>query len=548
MNPEKSHIPGPIREDMERNRIDIDLSLRILDRWNRGGHRDQGPVRVRDIPSLDGRRVLDFTGEGPFTVPLREARDNLAGLIPGLDAAAFGEPDGRGSLVFSRAALEKLGVLLYPLLSYGILNGGSATSYADGKINRAFSGELFSLMEPVFRISAELCRDRPKGITPAYVNPDGSPGFSFIELKMRALLLGVLRRRRAAAAAFPPGRAGPGAAVPGADLPDAPPPLAPMFQMTSVFTDPEVSRALLSYGDSPALRTLIERTGIDITRVETGVQPLISAFTHSSQGERKSLFTEAGGIPGRTLGLPGGHGQNFLVLKDVYRRLRESGKRFAYLGNVDNLGYTPDPAGLALLALSGRKAAFEFSFKTAVDRKGGILVVDGDGRLNCADIGPAISPGEVARWEGEGRPILFNVATGLFDLEHLTRNIDGIIAGLPVRWSDQDKDAGRYSQAEQVTWEVLGLLDDALILGVEKSRRFLAAKLLLENFLTCGLYADDPAFPSDPNPERDLKKLAATLRSGFAWNMENNYGMRLGASRWEPVELRSPAGLWGDPL
>ena len=44
--------------------------------------------------------------------------------------------------------------------------------------------------------------------------------------------------------AFPPGRAGPGAAVPGADLPDAPPPLAPMFQMTSVFTDPEVSRAL----------------------------------------------------------------------------------------------------------------------------------------------------------------------------------------------------------------------------------------------------------------------------------------------------------------
>lgn len=521
MKLQKNHIPDSIREDMTQKHIDIDLSLRLLNQWNQGAYRDQGPIRVRDIPGLDGRRILDFTGPGPFAVPQKTARENIRRLLPDLDLATYGESGPGGDLVFSRQQLKELGVRLYPLLSYGILNGGSATSYADEKRNRAFSQELFSLMEPVFRDSARLCQNKPKGISPAYVNPDGSPGYSFIELKMRALLLEALRLQREMG----------GSAVEG------PQPLTPLFQMTSVFTDQEVSRAYRLYRESPILKPLIEKTGIDITQVETGIQPLISAFSHSEAGDTKTIFTDAGGSPGRTLGIPGGHGQNFLVLRDVYRRLREGGKRFAYLGNVDNLGYTPDPAALALLALTGRKAAFEFSFKTAVDLKGGILVEDDQGRLNCADIGPAVSDQEVARVEGEGRPILFNVATGLFDLDYLVDNIDPIIQGLPVRWSDQDKDAGRYSQAEQVTWEVLGLLDDALILGVEKSRRFLAAKLLLENFLTCGLYADDPTFPSDPRPERNLKALSEDLRAGFAWNMENSYGMTLRGSRWEPQDI-----------
>ena len=37
---------------------------------------------------------------------------------------------------------------------------------------------------------------------------------------------------------------------------------------------------------------------------------------------------------------------------------------------------------------------------------------------------------------------------------------------LPVRFSDQDKDAGRYSQAEQVTWEIIGMLEDFISLAL----------------------------------------------------------------------------------
>jgi UDP-N-acetylglucosamine pyrophosphorylase len=299
--------------------------------------------------------------------------------------------------------------------------------------------------------------------------------------------------------------------------------------MTSVFTDAAIAEALRSYRESPLLAGLIAETGIDITRLETAAQPLIAAFTHSAAGERKEIFTRAWGKENSVLGLPGGHGQNFLILKNIYRRLRESGKRFVYLGNVDNLGFTPDPAGIALLALSGSPAGFDFAFKTAVDTKGGVLVRDAGGGLTCADIGPAISPGDVAAAEKSGTPILFNAATGLFDLDYLAAHINDIADGIPLRWSDQDKDAGRYSQAEQVTWEVIGLLENPLIFGIDKFRRFLAAKLLLESLMTSGLGLERGDFPEE------LRALALSLHKGFVWNMENSFGMKSEGGRWIPA-------------
>ena len=517
----RSALSPRVIESLERNNADIELTLKILNAWNDGKYRDIRPVEAREIPPPDGKTILDMERLEDYTVPEEQARISFRRLLPELDPASFGIPDGNGGLRFSRNILEELGVLLYPYLSYGVLNGGSATSYVDTKKNRDFDDKLFSILEPDFQKASLLAGGRPKGLTPAYNNPDGSPGYSFLELKMRSLLLGVLRYRRAASKipVLAHGRTAP---------------LAPMFQMTSVFTDREVADAFGEYRESPLLRDLIAETGIDITQVETGVQPLIAAFTHSSEGETKNIFTRSGGTEDEILSLPGGHGQNFLVLKDVYRHLYESGKRFVYLGNVDNIGFTPDPVGLAILALSGRQAGFDFSFRTAVDVKGGILVVDRNGRLNCADIGPAISPEEVRSAEASGKPILFNVATGLFDLDYLAGNIDAVIDGLPMRWSDQDKDAGRYSQAEQVTWEVLGLLDDILVFGVNKYRRFLAAKLLLENLMTSGIGFDDPDFPADPAPGKNLKELAEKLHEGFVWNMKHSYGMTLSGGRWIP--------------
>ena len=148
-----------------------------------------------------------------------------------------------------------------------------------------------------------------------------------------------------------------------------------------------------------------------------------------------------------------------------------------------------------------------------------------------ADIGPAIPFAEVERLESEGFPILFNCATGLFDLDWLVPRIEGLGRELPVRFTDQDKDAGRYSQAEQVTWEVAGLLPSFLSFAVDKYDRFIAAKLLVETLLTSGAA-----------PETALSaQLAATsrrLREGLVAKLSGPCALVLDGRRWVPREIR----------
>jgi UTP--glucose-1-phosphate uridylyltransferase len=277
------------------------------------------------------------------------------------------------------------------------------------------------------------------------------------------------------------------------------------------------------------LRDLIWETGIDITEAIGAPQPMIAAYTHSDQGRPKGIFDRARGGENSPLGLPGGHGQNFSILKETYQQLHQSGKRFFYLGNVDNLGFTVSPVGLALVALSGCQAGFDFSFRTSVDIKGGILVRDQDGKLNCGDIGPAIGQDDVFDAERKGKKILFNCATGLFSLDYLLANLDDIVERLPMRFSDQDKDAGRYSQAEQVTWEIIGMLDDFLIFGIDKYERFIAAKMLMENLFSSGIRLEEiqRVEPAAPKLHEGLKRL-----------LTGRYALELKNGRWIPGESR----------
>lgn len=516
---DRTSIGEEIRRDMEGKQIDVDRTIRILENFNDGKYDTVEKVVAAEIPSIDGHTIVDMTGELDLELPATQVRERMQQLLPGRDPERFGRWRGETAR-FDRGALARLGEHLLPLVSYGVLNGGSATSYADTKKNAKLSDRLLGLVRDSFDAVAEVSRGRPKGLTPAFVNPDGSFGPSFLELKMRALLIHVLGYRLHLGTA--------------ADLPA---PAAPFFQMTSVFNDEEIARSYEEYRESPLLADLIAETGVDITRAETGVQPMIAAYTHSEEGRPKRVFTSAYGREGETLPLPGGHGQNFDILREVYRSLYESGKRFAYIGNVDNLGFTVDPVSLAYLALTGKQAAFDFSFRTSVDVKGGILVRDQRGRLNAADLGPAISADEVFRQEQQGRRILFNCATGLFNLDYLVPNIDYVVEHLPMRFSDQDKDAGRYSQAEQVTWEVVGMLDDFLVFGVDKYERFLAAKVLLETLMTSGLKLDEPDYPTDERPEKDLRGTARKLHSGLERKLRGEYGMTFANGRWEPKSV-----------
>jgi UTP--glucose-1-phosphate uridylyltransferase len=101
-----------------------------------------------------------------------------------------------------------------------------------------------------------------------------------------------------------------------------------------------------------------------------------------------------------------------------------------------------------------------------------------------------------------------------------------------VRFSDQDKQSGRYSQAEQITWEVIGLLEHPLIIGVNKSDRFLAVKLLIEGLLTSGFRLDEPGFPRETDSARELHTLALYLHAGLAEKLRGVYGMTEEAGRW----------------
>jgi len=504
-------------EKMESMHIDINRTEEILDRYNDGEYANIEPIQAKEIPSIDGKNVLDMETENSWKFPLEKVKEVFDTFEINLSLRDIGRHTDEG-IEFKRKELKEIGIRLFPYVSYGVLNGGSATSYADNKKNKKFNEDLFNLVQKEFTNLAALSRGRAKGLTPAYVNPDGTPGLSFLQLKMRALLIQALEYQVRA----------------GEQDTTA---LYPMFQMTSVYNNEEVHSEYEAYADINCISDVVELSGIPITRVETGIQPMLAAFTHSKEGPVKNVFTKAHGKENTPLALPGGHGQNFSVLKNVYKRLYEQGKRFVYLGNVDNLGFTVDPVGVAMLALSGKEAAFEFSFKTPVDVKGGVLVRDQNEKFNCADIGPAISKEAIAKEEESGKQILFNCATGLFDLEYLIQNIDRIIEQLPVRFTDQDKDVGQYSQAEQITWEVLGITENPLIYGVSKYRRFLAAKLLLETLMTSGYKIDDPGYPEDEKPENNLRSLAGKLNKGLEEKLSTVYGMKNTGSRWVPIPI-----------
>ncbi|MFH2116261.1 MAG: UTP--glucose-1-phosphate uridylyltransferase [Spirochaetota bacterium] len=495
-------IKPSLLADMEAKGIDIVATLEILAGLNDGTWEGTGSVDAVGVPAVDGISIVALSTAMSYELPEEVATDRLGALGIGVPATAASQD---GKLRFGHGELVDIGERLYGITAWGVLNGGSATSYADRKKNAALGTAVFNAIKPGFELLAPLCEGRPKGITPAYINPDGSPGEGFLVLKMRAALLRAARYVE---------RFGRGER----------PPL-PFFQMTSKGTDQALKEAYRGYSGHPWLANLIAETGSDPTRPRTAVQTMLAAFSHPSEGQPRHIFDRAWGKPDSALALPGGHGQSFRILAEVYRNLLADGYRYAYLGNVDNIGYYPNPAELAVMALSGAEAAFEFSYRTAVDVKGGILVTTGNGRKTVADLGQAISIDEAARLEATGQQILFNCATGLFDLAALVPDLDRIARNLPVRISDQDKDAGRYSQAEQSTWEVIGLLESPLGFAVEKKERFLAAKLLAETVMASGTM-DIQAFPED------LKATALTLSSGLAGTLEGPCSLKLVDGRW----------------
>ncbi|AEJ60930.1 hypothetical protein Spith_0650 [Spirochaeta thermophila DSM 6578] len=495
--------------------IDPDLTYAILERVNAAGP-EAAPAF--ELPSAGDPRIVDATQSLSLTLPRAAFLSRAEELsIPSSLIDRYGR---EAPVVLDDAALFLLGVALYPRTAYGVLNGGAATSYADLTRNRAFEPDLFEVYRTPFEAVAPRVKGSAKGACPAFYQEDTSGGPSFLALTLRNLLFCVALYRRMAEQWHTPLRGT----------------VLPFFQMTSPATHEQVMAHLEELRGHPLLEELFAHTGYRVDPTLSAQQPLVAALTHREEGLPRRIFTRAYGKDGEVLPLPGGHGQNFMVLEGIYRRLHEEGFRFVYLTNVDNLGAFVEPRTLAYTAFSRAQASFEFSYKTPVDVKGGILVRAGE-VLSCRDIGPAIPKEAVAAFEKEGRPVLFNCAIGLFDLTHLTAHLEHIIRTLPLRVSEQEKDAGRYAQAEQITWEVMDLIERPLVFGVDKFRRFLAAKLLLETFLTGGLHFGRSELEAFFASRPELARTARALSAGFRRVMEEAYGYVRTEGMWRPLRM-----------
>ncbi|AEJ18918.1 UTP--glucose-1-phosphate uridylyltransferase [Gracilinema caldarium] len=521
----KTHSIHPeLMADMVRQGADVERTLKILSLLDTAVDANtEGSAASSSVtlPLEGDPRIMDLQNLTILRVPRRDLEEFFSRFHLPVRLLEQIETH-RNEYQLTRKLLYKIGIFLYPYTAYGVLNGGSATTYGDSKKNQALSPSAYELLREDFFSQAEQCKNNPKGITSAYFEADGTAGPSFLLLKMRSLLIHALEYRLLSG--------------------DYSKPILPFFQMTSDSTDEKLYEAYEQYREAPLLAELIQETHVDPTKALSAKQGLIGALTHSSEGLPRRIFDRAYGIPNRGLALPGGHGENFRILAPIYRQLHEQGIRFVYLGNVDNSGYTIDPIELAYFALKhhceGSEAAFEFAWRTPVDVKGGILVQDATGNFTVGEIGQRISSDQVQTEETKGAHVLFNCATGLFSLDYLLDNLDSIPDKLPIRVSDQDKEAGKYAQAEQTTWEILGLMKKPQIMAVKKNKRFIAAKMLLETFLASprGIILDQA-----DNVDAPIKETSRLLRSGLQKLLVEEYGFKQEYGHYKPrglAELR----------
>jgi UTP--glucose-1-phosphate uridylyltransferase len=497
----------------EQVNIDPEMTRKILSRIN--SEQTDNEETNFSFPDSSESDIVHPDKNLKYSISAIDAESRIKKLLPEINLKDFALEILDGKMLFSYQGLRKLGLYLLNVTTYGILNGGSATSYIDKKRNSTYHPPLFSLIEEPFKTISNTCQNTPKAITPAFINPDGTPGYSFIEMKMRSILLLMLEAE----------------VVTGNKV------IIPIFEMRNKETTNQIDSVYNQLSKSNLLQELIKKTGFDITQVESAIQPLIAALTPKSEGYPKKIFTKAYGKENSLLALPGGHGQNFEVLKDIYSNFKRHNYAFSYLVNVDNLGNTPNPVHIALIALSGADGAFEFSEKTPVDVKGGILVKNSKQHFTCADIGVAIKAEDIEKAESNGAELLFNCATGLFSLSYLTDNIEYISSNLPIRISEQDKDPGKYAQAEQITWEVISLIKNPLIFAVKKKKRFLAAKLLSEMILTSQADKLSPKLlAADPNYDT-LCTQCLEMQDGLFTLLKTTYGLKIENGQWQPIAV-----------
>jgi len=176
---------------------------------------------------------------------------------------------------------------------------------------------------------------------------------------------------------------------------------------------------------------------------------------------------------------PPGHGDIYVALQTtgLLDTLRESGFRYAFLSNADNLGATCDGAVPAWMAQEGIPYVTEVCVRTVNDRKGGHLAVRrSDGRLVLRD-SAMVADGEDHHFQDTDRHPWFHANNLWVDLDALAARLaerDGVL-GLPIIVNRKTVDPTRADstpviQVESAMGAAVEVFDGSRALAVDRSR------------------------------------------------------------------------------
>ena len=248
---------------------------------------------------------------------------------------------------------------------------------------------------------------------------------------------------------------------------------------------------------------------------------------------------------------PPGHGDIFiaLVTSGMLEKLLDAGVRYAFISNSDNLGASIHPGILGYLIKNEMPFLMEVTQRTEVDKKGGHLALDKEGKLLLRE--KAQCPEEDApHFEDILKHQFFNTNNLWLDfaaLKRLLEERDGIV-GLPLIRNQKTVDARDAQstpvyQLETAMGSALEIFDGAGALSVPRSR-FLPVKTT-DHLLAIrsDLYQIDTKSRVNLRSDRELPLPDISLDSkyyGFFDQLEHLIPSPLSLLRCESLQISGP--------
>jgi UTP--glucose-1-phosphate uridylyltransferase len=174
---------------------------------------------------------------------------------------------------------------------------------------------------------------------------------------------------------------------------------------------------------------------------------------------------------------PPGHGDIYESLKrqGILDQLRNEGRRWAFISNIDNLAANLEPWILGLMEQENIEFLLEVTDRTPVDRKGGTLVIR-DGRLDLLEIAQ-VAPHDRDQFMDIDRFRVFNTNNVWIDLDALAQALDSSTLNLPLIQNHKTVAGVKIIQLETAMGAAVGSFPRARGLRVGRDRFFPTKKV-----------------------------------------------------------------------